>query len=317
MNIKSVILNTVNNNYYINKIVTSIVYILPSKMLGYKWDEIAIKHKFKRIFGFDLNLDDPKTLNEKLQWLKLNIHKDSYDLCSDKYLARSVWKQYGEEHQIPLLYHTYNWNDITMDVIPDEPCIVKCSSGCGGHVIIRKKEDIDIDYLRKKCRIWLNLPFYYQSHEWQYRKVKSQIIIEKLLLDKAGNIPNDYKLHWFNGELEFVYCSVDRLGENYRCVYSPEWERIELEWVEKQDHKGLHGPDISRPASFEEMVRVGKEIAKDFTYVRTDFYDVDGKMYFGEITLFHGGGFDTMEPPKWDLYYGNKLRLPEKSNFKN
>ena len=121
------------------------------------------------------------------------------------------------------------------------------------------------------------------------------------------------KLHYINGELQFIYCSIDREGENYRSIYSPDWKRIDMEWVAPKDHKGgLVGKDIPPPQTLEKMKKIADEIAKNFKYVRIDFYDVDGKLYYGEITLHHGSGFDTFEPKRMDEIFGKKLILGEK-----
>lgn len=297
----------IKNNYYLFKICSLFRYTIPGILLGKRWDVLETKRKFKNTFEREINLNNPKTLNEKLQWLKLNVREDFHTDCADKYLARRIWENYGKEGLIPLLYQTYNWRDITIEVIPEEPCIIKCSSGSACYQIIRNKNNINIKQLREQCRIWLACNFYYRTQEWQYKNTKPSILIEKLLLDKHGRIPNDYKLHFLNGNLEFVYCSVDREGKNYRIIYDKDWKRMEMEWVPKGDHKGITGPNIDKPDSFAKMVEIGSEIAKKFQYVRVDFYDIEGKLYYGEITLHHGSGFDTFIPEKYDLLYGEKL----------
>ena len=307
MGIKS---KLIKSNYYIYKLYCTFRYELPGKIFGNKYDIAEIKRKYKKIFGKKINLDNPQTLNEKLLWLMLNDREDIHTIVADKYRAREYWKQFGEDGLIPLLYMTYNWRDIKPENMPNEPCIVKFNSGSGSYEIIRDKNMVDYKKLRKKCRIWMALNFYYCSQEWQYKNIKHCIIIEKLLLDKNGHIPNDYKLHYINGELQFVYCSIDREGENYRSIYSPDWKRIDMEWVASRDHKGgLYGKDILPPPTFERMKEIAGEIAKKYKYVRVDFYDLDGKLYYGEITLHHGGGLDTFEPKEWDLVYGKKLQL--------
>ena len=274
-----------------------------------KRDIYLTQKKYRLIFGEALNLKNPKTLNEKIQWLKINDHKPFYTVCADKLAVREFWKGFGEERLVPLFFYTYNWEEITYDKLPDIPCIVKSNTGCGCYEIIRDKNKIDIDKLQQKCRRWLVGNYYYRSQEWQYKNIKPCIIVERLLLDKNGHIPNDYKLHFINGELQFVYCSIDREGKNYRSIYSPSWKRMNMEWVGRNDHKGMIGDDIPCPETFKDMVAIGTQVAQRFKYVRVDFYDVDGKLYYGEITLHHGSGYDTFEPKEWDLYYGKKLKL--------
>lgn len=285
-------------------------YEIPGKILGMQYDISETKRKFRKAFGRDIDLKNPKTLNEKIQWLKLNIHDDFHTVVADKYGVREYWKQFGEDALIPLLYMTYDWRDIKFENLPDEPCIVKCNSGSGNYVIIRDKNQVDYKKLKEKCRLWLSINYYYCSQEWQYKNIKPCIIVEKLLLDKKGHIPNDYKFHYINGELQFIYCSIDREGENYRSIYSPKWKRMDLEWVAPNEHKGgLTGKDIPLPKTYEKMKKIADEVAKSFKYVRVDFYDVDGKLYYGEITLYHGSGFDTFVPEKMDEIFGEKLNL--------
>ena len=284
-------------------------YELPYMIHGKNADISAVTRKYKAVFGREINLNHPQTLNEKLNWLKINVHDPRQTICADKFRARKVWKKYGKNGLIPLLFQTYNWRDITMDVIPDEPCIIKSNSGSGNYEIIRHKDRVNIRLLRARCRRWMLENHYYMTQEWQYKNIRRCIIIEKLLTDTDGKIPNDYKLHFFNGELKFIYCSIDREGENFRSIYTPEWVRIDCEWVAKTDHKGFVGKNIKKPETFMRMLKIGRDIAKHFHYVRVDFYEVNGALYYGEITFHHGSGFDTFEPSEWDITFGKELRL--------
>ena len=289
---------------------TQIRFEIPGKLLGERWDIAETKRKYKKAFGRRIDLVEPKTLNEKIQWLKLNLREDFHTQCADKLASREIWKEYGEDGLVPLLYQTEDWRELTMEKIPDVPCVVKCNTGSGAYRIIRDRSQMNIKKLRRECHRWMIGNFYYRTQEWQYKNIKPCIIIEQLLQDKNGHIPNDYKLHFINGELQFIYCSVDREGANYRSIYSPDWKRLNMEWVAKKAHKGgLVGKDIPQPMTFERMKEIGADIAKRFQYVRVDFYEVEGKMYYGEITLHHGSGFDTFEPEFWDRYYGDKLIL--------
>lgn len=291
--------------YFIDNIVSAILPL----------DEYYIKKQYKEIFGHAPNLKNPKSLNEKIQWLKLHDRDPFHTLCADKYRVRKYLSDtFGSENLIPLAYQTYNWKDIKPENIPYYPCIVKANHGSGMHFIIRDKNKVNWKEVQYKCKEWLNKNYYYRSREWQYKNIKPCILVEKLLLDKNGKIPNDYKLNYFNGKLEFVYCSVDREGKNCRNIYSPHWRPLHFSWVAKEDHHpNLRGSEIKKPTSFDKMVKIGNQIAKRFSLVRVDFYDIDGKLYYGEITLHHGGGFDTFEPKKYDLIYGKKLKLDKKN----
>jgi len=272
----------------------------------------SIDRRFTQVFGHGVNWDNPTTLNEKIQWLKLYGYKPFHTVCADKYRMREyLFEKFGNnEYQIPVLYKTDNWKDINMDNIPNEPCVIKANHTQGDVVIVRDKSKLDINKLRKDCRWWLFRNLYPECYEPQYKDIKPLIIIEKLLLTKDGYVPNDYKLHYINGELQFVYCSVSRETINKRNIYDANWKPLMFTWSEKyKDPSKLRGPEIPAPSTFEKMKELGAVIAKDFKYVRVDFYDVDGVLYFGEITLHHGSGLDVFVPESYDTYYGNILKL--------
>lgn len=274
--------------------------------------EECIRRKYHSVHKQELDLKDPKTLNEKIQWLKLYGFEDFHTKCADKYRMREFLKEVlgTEDYQIPVLYKTVNWKDINLSVIPDEPCVIKANHTQGDVLIVRDKNQLDIKRLRTDCHWWMNRNIYKTSQEPQYKNIQPMIIIEKLLLTKEGKIPNDYKLHYINGELQFVYCAVDREGINKRNIYDADWKPVMFTWSEpEKDATTLRGPEIAAPKSFDKMKELASQIAKYFKYVRVDFYDVDGDLYFGEITLHHGSGLDVFNPIDMDLYYGQKLKL--------
>ena len=289
-----------------------LIYKIYNLKSYFKSDKKKIETKFEKIFSRKVNWESPQTLNEKIQWLKLFGFEDFHTICADKYRVREyLLKKFGDNRcQIPILYVTDDWRNITLDNIPDVPCVVKANHTQGDVWIIKKKDEVDIDKLRTDCRWALRRNLYYETQEPQYRDIKPLIIIEKLLLDHEGRIPNDYKLHFFNGKLEFIYCSIGRETINKRNIYDAEWKPLHFNWSGKtRNIKNKRGPEIPPPPSFEEMKRMGSEIAKDFKYVRVDFYDVDGIPYLGEITLHHGSGTDVFVPEEYDNIYGAKLNL--------
>lgn len=268
--------------------------------------------RFNETFGRHIDWGNPTTLNEKIQWLKRYDHDDFYTTCVDKYAVRAfIEKEFGAEYLVPLLFQTTDVHDIVVDNIPTEPCILKANHDSGHYKIIRDRTKVDYERLREECRFWLSMNYYDVSNEWPYKNINPRrIIIEKLLTTKSGTIPNDYKLHYINGELQFIYVSFDREGVNDRCTYDENWNRLPFVWVPKYTYReGLNVSDVPKPKSFELMKQFGKKVASLFKYVRVDFYDVDGKLYFGEITLYHGSGNDKFYPDKFDLEYGRKLKL--------
>lgn len=276
-----------------------------------KDDAVYLKTLFKERQDYPLNISDPKSLNEKLQWLKIYDRKPIYTIFADKFAIRDYVKEnIGEDLLIPLLYTTERYQDIRPENLPDEPFILKANHDSGSYIIIRDKNKVDWKKVRVDCRWWMSLNYYWFDREWQYKDIEPRIIIEKLLVDKSGKIPNDYKIHCINGNIEFIYVAVDREGVNKRNIYDKNWEPLPFTWSSKYKNASKQkGEPIPPPLSFDKMKVIAEKVAKLFAYVRVDFYDVDGKLYFGEITQCHGGGFDQIRPVEWDYKYGKMLNL--------
>ena len=274
--------------------------------------ETITRRRFKQIFGRELNLQSPTTLNEKIQWLKLNERHDYYPICADKYgMKQWVADLLGtDEYNVPVICHTANWRDISPKTVMEFPCIVKPNHSSHDFIILRSAEEVNWPQLRRRCRFWLKRNYYMESQEWQYRDIPRQIVVEKLLVTKDSKIPNDYKLNYLNGNLEYIYVSYDREGLNARCVFDNDWKVLPFYWGNsKQEEYVPCQVEIPAPRSLVKMKEIGQKIAKYFKYVRVDFYDVDGRLYIGEITLHHGGGFDRFRPKEYDAIYGEKLDL--------
>jgi hypothetical protein len=274
-------------------------------------DEQYLKRTFKRLQGYELDLKNPRTLNEKLQWLKINDRKDYHITNADKYAAREyIRSTFGEEYLIPLAFETTNYDSLRPENMPNYPCAVKTNHGFGNTVIIRDKNKVNWDRLRKDYRCWLKTNYYYYDREWQYKSIKPRIIIEKMLICNNGKVPNDYKLNFIEGKLEFIYVSVDREGTNKRNIYDPDWNPLYFTWARKgKELSKLRGNEIQPPPTLQKMIEFGTVIAKMYKYVRVDFYDVDGVLFFGEITQCHGGGFDQMKPFEYDQKFGEKINI--------
>lgn len=292
--------------YYLAKIITGLNRLLLGNFLS---DKRYISQRFLKAHDYPINWENPMSLNEKLQVLKWKYNEELHSVVSDKFAAREFIKEkFGNEFLIPLVLETQNPNNITDRTIPDYPVIIKANHDAGNNYIIRDKKNVDWAKLQTDCRWWLSWNYYYADREQQYKNISRRIIVEKLLITKEGKIPNDYKLNFINGNLEFVYVSVDREGGNYRNIYDSNWNPLNFKWANKSKMpKTKRGPEILPPKSWDLMKKMGSEIAKLFPYVRVDFYDVDGKLYFGEITLCHGGGFDKFEPQNVDFELGSKL----------
>lgn len=275
-------------------------------------DRFVISREFKKAFGRYPNYKVPRTLNEKLTWMKLYDRERWYSFYADKYAVREyLGGAFGEEYLVPLLFETTKVSEINPENITEFPCIIKSNHAMAQWKIIRDPNEVNWTSLRRECRDWIRHNWYHYSKEYQYKYIQPRIIVEKLLETKDGKIPNDYKLHFINGELAFVYVSFDREGVNDRVIYDRDWQKLPFSWVPANTwFEGMGKSNVPKPITFDEMVKIGTEIAKKFPrYIRVDFYDVDGKLYFGEITFHHGGALDRFFPSEYDEIYGRTLTL--------
>lgn len=265
---------------------------------------------WKETRGYKLDWSNPMTYNEKLQWLKLYDYRPEYDKFVDKYEAKKWLAQtFGGEFIVPTIGLYERTSDIILEHLPDE-FVIKCTHDSGSTYICKGKTNFDWSDVRNKLDEHLKFNFYYQQREKAYKDIQHRIIIEPLLLCANGRIPNDYKCFFVNGRIAFIYVSFDREGINDRCVYNKKWERLPFVYVARNEYKpGMNTSIVPRPRTLEKMIEIGSRIAKLFKTVRVDFYDVDGKLYIGEITLYHGGGADCFYPEEYDLIYGQKLKL--------
>lgn len=308
--IKSVIKSNKTLFYIFFRLRFLIKYEVPMRLLP---DSFFVKRRYKKRFGFYPNLKCPTRLTEKMQVLKLHDHRDIYTLYADKYRVRNyIADNFGEEYLIPLLFHTDTIDDINPQNLPNEPFVLKANTGCGTYQIIHDKSCINWPMLLAWCKLWVKNNHYYYCQEWQYKNIKPCYIVEKLLKTKAGLPPNDYKLFYIAGELKFVHVSVNSdINSKYKIEYDPDWRPLPFSWERKRTTGVFErGAEIPRPASFDKMKEIGSAIAKTMPQVRVDFYDIDGKLYFGEITMCHGSGINVFIPDKYDVYFGNMLELP-------
>jgi hypothetical protein len=276
-------------------------------------DEFYLKKTFYKEQGYKLNFKNPKSLNEKIQWLKLNDRRSINTQLADKFAVRDYIKEhFGEQYLIPLLYHTTDFNNLKPENLPETLFIIKSNHDSGNFVIVRDKSKVNWEDVRLKFRWSMSFNYYYADREWQYKDIEPRILVEQLLVQKSGRIPNDYKLHCINGKVAFVYVSVDREGENKRNIYDRNWNHLNFTFAPKKKNiANLRGDEIEPPLSLPLMLEFAEKIAKLYPYVRIDFYDVDGRLYFGEVTQHHGGGFDQIKPIEWDYKWGDMVKLNE------
>lgn len=272
-------------------------------------DRVYIKLYYRMRVGTKLDVKNPKTLNEKLQWLKFNYRFPLQSIVSDKLLVRDYVKEkIGEQYLIPLLGKWKNYEDIDFSTLP-EKFVLKCNHDSGGLIVCRDKNKLNYRKAKNKITKSLKSNFYYIGREYQYRNIKPMILCEKFISDN-GNIPMDYKIYCFNGKPDVILVCKDRFSRNTHrasyLYYDQDWNFVPLN---KGDDE-IDDPKIERPKNLEKMLEIAQILSKDFIFARIDLYNIDGTIYFGEITLSPNSGFDADITKETDAMLGKKINIP-------
>lgn len=271
-------------------------------------DEEFLKRKFKLVMGKELDLENPKTFNEKLQWLKLYDRKPEYTMMADKYAVRKyISEKLGEEYLIPLLGVWDNPDDIDFDKLPDK-FVLKCNHNSGlGMCICKDKSTLDIKKVKKNLKRGLNQNYYLTGREWPYKNIKRKVIAEKYISCDADEL-TDYKLMCFNGSVECIFTCTERFSPNGLKVtfFDKSWNKLDFE-----RHYPSSNTLIKKPKNLNLMIEFAEKLSHDIPFMRVDFYNIDGKIYFGEMTFFPGSGFEEFTPEKVDLQLGKLIKIFE------
>lgn len=282
-------------------------YLTRAGFYNHMSDEEYLSRKYQLYFGQKLDLQNPQTFNEKLQWLKLYNRKPEYTVMVDKYKVREyIAQELGEEYLIPLLGVWDNPDEIDFDALPNQ-FVLKCNHNSGlGMCICKDKSELDISKVKVELRKGLKQDYYLTGREWPYKDVPRKIIAEKYMEDVSGDL-KDYKFYCFNGEMKFVMINSDRnTSRPTRADYfDRDFSWLDFTWG--YSHAEVHP---KKPEQFEKMVAIVEKLAKGLPHIRVDLYDCNGKIYFGELTFFDGSGFDKIEPLEWDYKIGKLLKLP-------
>lgn len=276
-------------------------------------DEKFIKLMFRARIGYKLDLNNVQTFNEKLQWLKLYYRKSEQTTLVDKYSVKKyVANTIGDEFIIPTIGVWDKADDIDFDELP-EKFVLKCTHNSGlGMCICHNKSDIDIISVKKEISKGLKQDYYLTSREWPYKNVDRRVIAEEYMEDESGGLI-DYKVHCFNGEPRFILVCKDRFSSKglTEDFYSVNWNKIPVK------RPGISNSDepIPCPEQLDEILRLSAKLAVDLPFVRVDFYIINNKVYFSELTFFPASGFELFEPFVWDKTFGDWLQLPSKSSF--
>ncbi len=284
-----------------------IILFLKSKgVFAFLPDRFYLKLFYRIKMGKKLNLETPKTYNEKIQWLKLNDRKDIYTTMVDKYEAKNyAAEQIGQEYIIPTLGVWEKFEDIDFDSLPDQ-FVLKCTHDSGGLVICRDKSSFDIKSARKIINRCLKRDYYKISKEWPYKNVKPRIIAEVYMEDDNDKELRDYKFFCFDGQVKALFIATERFGKE-----ETKFDFFDLEYNHLPFVNGHpNAKEIpEKPKNFEKMIELSKLLSKNIPHVRVDFYEVNGKIFFGEMTFYHWSGMTPFEPEEWDYTFGSWINL--------
>lgn len=283
--------------------------LVSRNLLFWLSDEAILKKQFKCRMGTELNLENPQTFNEKLQWLKLYDHNPEYTRMVDKNTARGfIAERVGEQYVVPALGVWERFDDIDFDSLPEQ-FVLKCNHDSGGLVICKDKKSFNREAARKKITKCLKRNYYYVSREWPYKGVKPRIIAEPFLADEADGELRDYKFFTFGGKPKILYITQgSREKHNVAAdFFDMDFNHLEL----TMDHENGAVPPHP-PKNFELMQELAEKLCAGTPELRVDFYEVNGRVYVGELTFFHCTGNAPVHPEAWALKLGQWIKLPEK-----
>ena len=296
------IVRLLEEKYDMRNGVNLFVFNLPSESCVSDAD--YLKFLFKNKMGRTLNLDAPKTFNEKLQWLKLYDRKPVYTKMSDKYETRGIIsKIIGDDYLVSLLGVWDKADDIDFESLPSQ-FVLKCNHDSGSAVFCRNKNNFDIINAREKLNECLGRNYYWHGREWAYKDIKPRIICEEYL----GDDPIDYKLMCFNGKVRCSFTCSDRKTGLKVTFYDASWKRMPFE-----RHYPSSKIDIPKPKRYDEMVVIAETLSEKIPFLRVDFYLVGERLILGELTFYPGNGHEEFTPDEYDYMLGEWLHLPFES----
>ena len=267
------------------------------------------KALFKHYLGYKLNLKNPRTLNEKMQYLKLTKYRNNALItsCVDKYLVREfVSKKIGSQYLTKLYGAWDSVDEIDFDKLPSS-FAMKCNHGSGANILCKDIKKLDISECKQQLSNWIKKPFGDHRAELMYKGIKRKIICEEYIKTSDGKPPKDYKFFCNNGKVKFLFVASDRINNETKFdYYYPNWE-----WIPVINGHPNTNNTLIKPDNFDDMIKVAEKLSEDFPFVRVDLYSEDGKIIFGELTFLHFAGLTPFDPEKYDLIFGDLIDISE------
>lgn len=271
-------------------------------------DKIYLKVYYLIKTGKRLNLNNPQSFNEKIQWLKLYDRRPEYTTMVDKCnVKKYVSDLIGKQYIIPDLGVWSSFEEIDFDDLPNQ-FVLKTTHDSGGVVICKDKENFNYSKARKHLNKSLKTNFYLRGKEWPYKNVKPQIIAEQYMEEDKGLDLKDYKIFTFNGEPKYIQVDFDRYSDHKRNIYDIDWNFIDVQIQYPNDENKI----IEKPLSLSKMLDLAGKLSENTPHLRVDFYSIKSKIYFGELTLFHESGFAKFSNKEFEYTLGSLIKLPVK-----
>ena len=272
--------------------------------LGFLPTKPYLEMVYKIKTGKKLNLKNPIGFNEKLNWLKINDIHPEYTDCVDKVKVRDIIKEkLGEDICFPLLGAWEKYEDINFDSLP-ECFVLKCNHDSGSVKIVKDKSVIDHKEFAKFFKSRLKMNPYTIGREYPYKNVKPMIIAEKYMVPEGASDIEDYKFFCFNGKPEIMFIATDRSVDVKFDFFDMDFNHLDIVNIHPQS-----GKEITKPAMFDQMKEIAAKLSQGMKFVRIDLYEIEGKIYFGEYTFFHGGGFWLFTPDEWEKKLGDWIEI--------
>lgn len=270
-------------------------------------DTLFIRLRYFKRFKRILHLRKPKRFTEKIMWYKLFYHDNLMTICADKYRVREYIKEKGVGDILVPLFKVYNTPDeIKIDELPCQ-FILKGNNGSETNLVVRDKSKITEKYIRHIVSGWMaNNQVITLGKEWCYQNIEFKITVEQLLESEGEDGIDDYKFLCFNGRVHYIWVDKNRFTSHTRTFFDRDWNVINVE----SDHPAASF-SIDKPWGFERMLHIAEDIGKDFPFARVDFYSVNKKVYFGEITFYPWSGMVQFQPDSFDFDMGDKFILPK------
>ncbi len=294
------------DKYFINQ--AKLNFMLDTQLTDEKIRQIA-ESIFEEKLGYTPDLDNPRSMNEKIFWIKLNYRNPLVTTCCDKFAVKDyVTEKLGEGYIVPTIASWNNPDDIDWDMLP-EKFVMKVNWSSGYNIIVKNKSELNKKEATQKIRFWMEPQqnSYYQAFNWGYKNMKPVVYAEEYMEQLDGQL-YDYKFYCCNGEVKFLFIATDRHkdGKLTYTFFDPEFNRLPFTYGGRKNAE-----DIQKPVFFEEMIRCAEVLSKPFPFVRVDFYETGNKIFVGEMTFYSGGGILPFNPPEWDYKLGEYIKLPD------